>query len=100
MDGEAPLGGSITAFFGTVKFDGVHTLVESDGVVQFLGFSTFPNTLDLLLHDLSVNHREASVTEVNWSSEGVFSTVHGDWEYSSVVESNVFALFALTDSLV
>jgi hypothetical protein len=78
----------------------MHALVKSHGVVQFLGFSSLPNIGGHLFHDLSVDERQSTESEVSWGSEGVGGFGLFDRENGSVVESNVRALFSLTDSLV
>jgi hypothetical protein len=54
VDRELPTGDAITASFGTVHFKDVHAGRELSGEVQFGGFTSLPDVLGLLLHDLTI----------------------------------------------
>jgi hypothetical protein len=92
VDSELPGGSSVTASFGTVDFEDVHATLKLDLEVKLGGFSSLPDILGLLLHDLSVEHRHSSETEVGRDHKLEGSSVDIDWEGHSVIESDVLSL--------
>jgi hypothetical protein len=62
--------------------------------VKLGGFTRLPNILSLLLHDLTVEHRHSTETEVSWNLELIGSTIFIDWEGYSVIESDVLVLLS------
>jgi hypothetical protein len=96
VDGERPVGGSVTAFLGTFDFDNVHTSFKVYSEVE-LGALTVPPDIFLFLNDnLAINKDHTSVTEIRRHSE---LPVHlgADRNGQLVVETNVLALATSTD---
>jgi hypothetical protein len=67
----------------------VHTFIQGNVEVQFGRFTTFPDTLLVLLDHLAINEGDSSMTEVSWRFERVGSAVLSTWEGHSVVVSDV-----------
>jgi hypothetical protein len=44
----------------------VHAALKLDAEVKGLGFTSSPDILSLLLHNLAIHHGEATEAEVGW----------------------------------
>jgi hypothetical protein len=75
----------------------VHAGRELSGEVQFGGFTSLPDVLGLLLHDLTIEQDYTTMTEVSGSLKRVSKSIGSNWEGSSKVVADVSGLVSSTE---
>jgi hypothetical protein len=88
VDLEVPVGGTVTATFGTVDLEDVVSSSEGYLEVQLGGSSSLPNIRVILFDDLAINVNDTSTTEIGGDKEFIGGLLV-DWEDDFVVETNV-----------